>query len=174
VHGAERRSLDGHMHLLETHPLQAVEEAALQLAARHGGLRVENKRGSIALHYRLAPELESQCLATMQTAIARSPGLALMRGKMVVEAKPGGASKGHAIEAFLREAPFAGRTPVFVGDDTTDEVGFSTVQRMGGLGVKVGDGESVAWQRLASPAELREQLDKAAAREAARASRANA
>ena len=60
-----------------------------------------------------------------------SPGLTLLRGKMVVEAKPGGASKGHAIEAFLQEAPFAGRVPVFVGDDITDEVGFATVQRLG-------------------------------------------
>lgn len=163
VHGAERRSAGGVVSLMSTHPLERVENAALALAARYPQLRVENKRGSVALHYRQAPELESLCLQTMQDAVEESPGLTLLRGKMVAEAKPGGASKGHAIEAFLREPPFAGRMPVFIGDDFTDEAGFSTVQRMQGLGVKVGDGASVAWQRVASPAVLRDQLQRAAA-----------
>ena len=166
VHGAERRGADGGITLLSTHPLERVEEAALTLAARHPRLRVENKRGSIALHYRQAPELQELCLDTMQAAVEESPGLTLLRGKMVAEAKPGGASKGRAIEAFMQEAPFAGRTPVFVGDDFTDEVGFSTVQRLSGLGIKVGDGPTVAWQRLASPAALRYQLQAAVAAKA--------
>ena len=166
VHGAERRGADGGITLLSTHPLERVEAAALTLAARHPLLRVENKRGSIALHYRQAPELEELCLDTMQAAVEESPGLTLLRGKMVAEAKPGGASKGRAIEAFMQEAPFAGRTPVFVGDDFTDEVGFSTVQRLSGLGIKVGDGPTVAWQRLASPAALRYQLQAAVAAKA--------
>ena len=120
---------------------------------------MESKRGSLALHYRQAPELESVCVDTMQAAVQDSPGLTLLRGKMVVEAKPGGASKGRAIEAFMHEAPFAGRLPVFIGDDITDEVGFSTVQRMGGMGIKVGEGATVAWHRLADPGALRQQLE---------------
>ena len=168
VHGAERRDAHGTMSLLNTHSLRQVEEAALALAAEHPQLRVENKRGSIALHYRQAPRLEAVCLQAMQAAVEESPGLTLLRGKMVVEAKPGGASKGHAIEAFLREPPFAGRTPVFVGDDATDEVGFSTVQRLQGMGVKIGEGSTVAWQRLESPAALRYQLQAAVAARAAR------
>ena len=161
VHGAERRSSDGQMHFLNTHPLDPVELAACTLADRHPGLLVENKRGSLALHYRQRPELEDLCVTTMQQAVAESPGLTLLRGKMVVEAKPGGASKGRAIEAFLAEAPFAGRTPVFIGDDITDEVGFSTVQRLGGLGIKVGEGATCAWRRLADPAALRRELEAA-------------
>jgi trehalose 6-phosphate phosphatase len=171
VHGTERRGAAGAMTLLSTHPLQHVEEAALALAARHPLLRVENKRGSVALHYRQAPELEPLCLQAMQAAVQQSPGLTLLRGKMVVEAKPGGASKGHAIEAFMQEAPFAGRRPVFVGDDFTDEVGFATVQRLQGLGIKVGEGPSVAWQRLATPAAVRHQLQTVVA---AKAGKANA
>jgi trehalose 6-phosphate phosphatase len=163
VHGAERRGADGQMHLLNTHPLDHVEEAARALAARHPGLLVENKRGSLALHYRLAPEFEDECVLAMQQAVAESPGITLLRGKMVVEAKPGGASKGRAIEDFLAEAPFAGRTPVFIGDDMTDEVGFSTVQRLGGLGIKVGEGSTVAWRRLADPTALRQELEAAVA-----------
>jgi trehalose 6-phosphate phosphatase len=170
VHGTERRAFDGAVSLMSTHPLQRVEDAALALAAQHAGLRVENKRGSLALHFRQAPELEPLCLQAMQRAVEESPGLTLLRGKMVFEAKPGGASKGHAIEAFLHEPPFAGRMPVFVGDDFTDEVGFSTVQRMQGLGVKVGEGATVAWHRLESPAALRYELQRAVAAKAAKVS----
>jgi trehalose 6-phosphate phosphatase len=163
VHGAERRAADGRVHLLNTHPLDHVEEAARSLCAQHDGLLVENKRGSLALHYRMAPQLEELCVRSIQAAVAESPGITMLRGKMVVEAKPGGASKGRAIEDFLEEPPFTGRTPVFIGDDITDEVGFSTVQRLGGLGIKVGEGHSVAWRRLADPATLRKELQAAVA-----------
>lgn len=163
VHGAERRSAAGGMDCIGEHPLDAVEQAANDLAAADSRLLVEHKRASIALHYRLAPDREAACIDTMQAAVARSPGLVLLRGKMVVEAKPGSASKGGAIEAFLREPPFAGRTPVFVGDDVTDEAGFAAVQRLGGLGVKVGEGATVAGQRLADPAALRREFEQAVA-----------
>ena len=166
VHGAERRARDGTVTLMSTHPLELVEQAAMALVAHYPQLRMENKRGSVALHYRQAPELEQVCLQAMQSAVQESPGLTLLRGKMVVEAKPGGASKGLAIESFLKEPPFAGRMPVFVGDDFTDEVGFSTVQRVRGLGVKVGEGASVAWHRLDSPAALRHELQVAVAAKA--------
>jgi trehalose 6-phosphate phosphatase len=162
VHGAERRDAEGELTLLSTHPLQRVEEVAAALAARFPRLRVETKRGSLAIHYRQAPELELVCLQAMEAAVDASPGLTLLRGKMVVEAKPGGASKGNAIEAFMNEAPFAGRVPVFAGDDYTDEVGFATVQRLHGVAIKVGEGATAAPHRLASPAALREQLRTAA------------
>lgn len=164
VHGAERRSASGAMTLLTAPALDVVERAARKLAGHNAGLLVESKRGSLALHYRQAPELEALCLSTMRDAVRESPGVTLLQGKMVVEAKPSGATKGGAIEQFLREAPFAGRAPLFVGDDITDEVGFASVQRMGGLGVKVGEGPTVAWQRIATPELFRQQLQDAAAR----------
>lgn len=163
VHGAERRRADGDVSLIDTHPLDRVEEAARALVAQDPRLLLETKRGSLALHYRLAPELEETCLRVMQKAVDASPGVTLLRGKMVAEAKPGGASKGRAIEEYLREAPFAGRTPVFIGDDVTDEAGFTTVQRLGGTGVKVGEGATAAWRRIASPATLRSELEAAVA-----------
>jgi len=83
------------------------------------------------------------------------PGVLLLHGKMVLEAKPAATNKGGAIAAFMTEAPFAGRRPVFAGDDTTDEAGFAFVEQAGGQGVKVGSGASAASLRLASPAALR-------------------
>jgi trehalose 6-phosphate phosphatase len=163
VHGAERRGADGTVTLLDTHPLDRVEETARALAARHPGLLVETKRGSLALHYRMAPELEDVVLLAMQEAVEASPGVALLRGKMVAEAKPGGASKGSAIEQFLAEPPFRGRRPVFIGDDVTDEAGFLTVQELGGVGIKVGQGATAALGRLADPPALRRELEAAVA-----------
>jgi trehalose 6-phosphate phosphatase len=172
IHGAERRSTAGDLARIDSPPLHVVEGAAAALVARHPALLVEHKHASIAVHYRRAPELEAACVEAMQQAVDRSPGMTLLRGKMVVEAKPGGVSKGNAIEAFLLEPPFAGRRPVFIGDDVTDEAGFSTVQRLGGLGVKVGEGPTVAAERLADPGALRHAFDTAVARTVAARARA--
>lgn len=163
VHGAERRRADGSVACLDTPPMGRVQAAAQALGEAHDALLVEVKRGSVALHYRQAPELAALCLAAMEDAVEHSPGLTLLHGKMVVEAKASHASKGRAIEAFLAEPPFAGRKPVFIGDDVTDEAGFIAVQRLGGLGVKVGEGPSAASHRLANPATMRELMERAIA-----------
>jgi trehalose-phosphatase len=63
---------------------------------------------------------------------------ALLDGKMVIELKPAMAAKSDAIAAFMREPPFAGRMPVFIGDDRTDEAGFAYVNGQGGLSIQVG------------------------------------
>ena len=79
----------------------------------------------------------------------------IQRGKGVVELGPNGIDKGMAIAAFMREAPFRGRTPLFIGDDVTDEFGFATVNRLGGYAVKVGRGRTVAgWPLPNVPAVL--------------------
>jgi trehalose 6-phosphate phosphatase len=63
--------------------------------------------------------------------------LELQRGKMVVELRPSGATKAHGVAAFLEEAPFAGRLPIFIGDDLTDEPAFELVNQREGLSVVV-------------------------------------
>lgn len=171
-HGVQRRDAGGEMREQAPPDLAAVLQAANALAARHTGLLVERKHAAIALHYRQAPQLEALCLDTLAIAVGSDPGLELLHGKCVVEVKPAGVNKGIAIGAFLQEAPFAGRRPLFAGDDTTDESGFAVVQAHGGLGIKVGGGSSHAQARLASPRAVLAWLQ--AARDALRAAAAAA
>ena len=154
VHGAERRSADGHTRRLPVPDLREAARLIEALCARDPRLLMEAKPGAIALHYRQADELEDRCLATMAEAVTRVDGMALLRGKKVVELKPRRATKGAAVRAFLDERPFRLRRPWFFGDDVTDEGAFEAVQALGGTAVKIGEGETLAAHRLASPEAL--------------------
>jgi trehalose 6-phosphate phosphatase len=157
-HGFERRDLRGerHRHRFPVETLAPAKARLREFAARHSGLVLEDKGASLALHYRLAPQLAEAALDAMREAGAPLGGaVQIQGGKMVWELKPAGADKGLAIDEFMREAPFAGRTPVFLGDDVTDEYGFRVVNRLGGHSIKVGDGESQARWRLANPSAAR-------------------
>ena len=46
--------------------------------------------------------------------------------------------KGRAIAALLATPPFRDRTPIFIGDDDTDEAGFAAVSADGGRAYSVG------------------------------------
>ena len=163
AHGGQLRQADGSMTVIDPPDLFLVSRAASRLTVMHPNLLLENKTGSVALHYRQAPELETLCLETLTNAVCRSPGTELLRGKFVFEVKAAGVSKGGAITAFMARQPFAGRVPLFAGDDLTDEDGFAAVQQLGGHGLKVGDGPTQARNRCASPAEIRTWLAQAAA-----------
>ena len=160
-HGAHYRLGDTSVPATSRPALEPVLQAAQDLAARHPGLLVETKRASLALHYRLAPQLESLCHETLTHAMRHVEGVELLRGKCVFEVKPRGVHKGQAIADFMTQAPFAGRTPVFIGDDVTDEAGFAAVQALGGWGIKVGEGPTMAQHRCMTSAALRGWLSSA-------------
>lgn len=156
-HGVERRDAAGRLHLYAPpdEGMRWAAERVGEFAARHAGLIFEDKGHNLALHFRLAPEMEQAVRALMQDeADALGPDFDLLKGKMVYELKPRGRDKGVAIEDFLGEPPFAGRVPVFIGDDVTDEHGFEVVNQLGGHTVKVGEGESLARWRVAGPGEV--------------------
>ena len=107
------------------------------MAARWPGLLVETKPHGIAIHYRQEPDAEAAVLPVMDD-IAEREGLAVRRGKMVVELGPRQASKGRAVARLMSQPPYAGATPVFIGDDVTDEDGFAAAAAAGGHGILVG------------------------------------
>ncbi|WP_130391115.1 trehalose-phosphatase [Cupriavidus agavae] len=132
------------------------------LVARHPGLMLERKSVAVAIHYRQAPELEPLVRAAVADALRDAIGLDALPGKMVIEIKPAGVDKGDAIAAFMRSAPFAGRLPVFAGDDVTDEAGFSVVRELGGVGVLVGNRATAATLSVPAPHVLRDWLHQSA------------
>ena len=145
IHGLKRRRADGKVirALVELGWMQGTRDAMDRFAETHPGLLLENKGVSLALHYRNRPELED----TVQQFVAELdlPGAAeRLQGRKVMEIKPRQMNKGTAIRAFMSEPPFAGRTPVFAGDDVTDESGFVAVNELGGVSVKVGTGATAA------------------------------
>jgi trehalose 6-phosphate phosphatase len=157
AHGAQRRRADGTMLVLDEAISQAADAIAAAMApllTDYPDLILEPKDGAVALHFRQAPELEQECLLAMQAAIADQPDFTLVPGKMVIEARPSGFDKGSALRAFMQEEPFAGRTPIFIGDDTTDEDAFRVAQELGGIGIKLGAGQTIARMRIADVASV--------------------
>ena len=150
LHGLEVRLPDGTVEHAapEVPDLGALRARLRSLAREDARLVVEDKGSSLALHFRRAPERESELCALVTDLAEGYRGYHVLLGKKMVEVRPAQADKGDAVERFLETPPFAGRRPVFAGDDVTDEDGFAAVNRLGGISVKVGEGESRAHWRV--------------------------
>lgn len=162
THGAEWR-LGGQRGEIPSAGGISLAEVAARLreeARRLAGIWLEPKPRGFAIHYRQAPELAALTRRLGEEALASlGPDYRLQAGKEVVEILPAQASKGAAIRRFLAHPPYAGRTPVFAGDDLTDEDGFAVVNELGGVSIRVGPGDGTrARFRLATPAGLRDWL----------------
>ena len=151
--------------LPEEHPNAAppaLVDALSLLAAGVEGARLEPKGEVLALHYRAAPDAGAVLQTAMEKIIAGIDGYILQPGKMVLEAKPVHANKGLTLMRFLERQPFAGLSPVMVGDDATDEDAMAEAKAAGGYGVKIGTGDTHAAYGLASPADVWRWLEAAA------------
>lgn len=128
---------------------QRVREDLAGIAARLPGARLEEKPASVAFHYREAPEdLAQEALRAVREGPGALEGVFTRHGKKVVELAVLSTDKGMAL-AQLRQR--VGATAVcFVGDDRTDEDAFATLSGPD-LAVKVGEGSSLAIQRIPDP-----------------------
>ena len=146
LHGLQRRHGDvlDRVESVANEALARVRDAALAIAAKYDGTIVEDKGVALAFHWRAEPLAAADFEGLAATAVMELHGYHLQRGDHVVELRPAGADKGSAIAAFMAEPPFAGRLPVFVGDDLTDEHGFEEVNLRGGYSILVGAREPSA------------------------------
>ncbi|ACO47161.1 trehalose-phosphatase [Deinococcus deserti] len=146
LHGMEWP--DQELHPPDTAALQIIK-AALPDAP---GVRHEEKGWTLAVHYREVPEPDQPAVETALSSVPVPPGWEVIAGKKVREFRPSGHGKGRA--ALRLAAQFPGHLPVFLGDDVTDEEAFAALRERGGVTVKVGEGQTAAEYRVASPAEV--------------------
>ncbi|GBQ90805.1 trehalose phosphatase [Gluconacetobacter johannae DSM 13595] len=113
-------------------------QRAETLVAGYPGVRIERKVGGFVLHYRAAPEAADALLDAAQGWVEASGGVFhIQAAKMAWEIRPDGVDKGHAVAALMQSPPFAGRHPIFVGDDATDEDGIRAAVALGGAGFRI-------------------------------------
>jgi trehalose 6-phosphate phosphatase len=125
----------------------AASEARALLASGALRARLEDKHGGLALHYRDIPDAAAD-VRRIAAKLAEKHGLSVIEGKMVAELTLGVRSKGDAVRAFMNEAPFAGRIPLAVGDDITDEDAFAAAYAAGGYGILVGPPKRTAARHI--------------------------
>lgn len=141
LHGAELRHASGRIerHIGDRAHIARLMREARRLTATLPGVFVEDKRDAFALHFRNAPDF-ADAVQYVATELARAAGgdYEMLPGHAVFEIKPRGANKGRALDALMREAPFAGRMPWVIGDDVTDEHAFAAAIAHGGAAIRVG------------------------------------
>ena len=118
-------------------PPAAWLEAVTRLVAAHPGTLFEPKARGFTVHFRAAPAAEQDLRDALLALLAGSNDFELLSGLMMWEVRPSGVDKGTAVTTLMRHAPFAGRLPVFVGDDVTDEDGIAASVALGGVGLRV-------------------------------------
>ncbi len=157
-HGAEDPGITPTFDLL---PLDAVRArlAAYSSELSAAGIQVEDKRYSLALHYRLARE-PREATALIETLLMdRDSGLRWFGGKYVFNVVSANApDKGDAVASLVQRAGCG--SAVFVGDDVNDEAVFERAQP-NWLTVRVGRDHlgSRAAYFLDSHAEITEMLE---------------
>jgi trehalose 6-phosphate phosphatase len=163
-HGAQFRPAHGEAAEARD-PLGLEPELRQRLRAlAGGGVVAEDKGFSVALHYRLAPEREAQVRQAVERICAepQDAPIEILPGKAVIEIKHAGFSKATGVRELMTHAPFAGRRPVFVGDDTTDETVFAILPELDGIGFAVGRKVPGTAGCFAAPADVRAWLDQLA------------
>lgn len=167
AHGGEIRGVDGQVARSQPLP-EKVVEVFTGLAQNIPGLLLEDKRCALALHYRLAPEARPVLVSAMEkhARLFEAEKVHILHGKAVIEARPVGVDKGTAVRILARQKPFAGRSIVFGGDDTTDLDVFRILPRLGGHGFSVGRHFPGAEHVFESPRAVRQWLSRVSELEA--------
>ncbi len=132
--------------------LEKVHAEVKHLVADAKGVSIEAKPASIAVHVRRAErEVAERVLSAVRAGPCTWDGVQVTEGKAVIEMAVVQTDKGHALDLLRHQV--GASAAVFVGDDVTDEKAFA---RLTGpdVGVKIGDGETLADYRVQSPEDI--------------------
>lgn len=158
LHGCERRDVHGQLEIT-SFDCDALRRSLGELVARNPTLLLEDKGSGLAVHYLKAPELEHELRVEIERLVTPlASTFTILPGRAVIEVKPRAHTKGSAITAFMQEAPFANRVPVFLGDDISDYDGFEAVSGYDGMAIAVGPRVASQWW-LPDPRAVRHWLE---------------
>lgn len=155
-HGAERWLPEAKVY---THPMigsdtvRDIQEKAARATALTG-VFVERKPTGAAIHFRGNPGHEDAVRQLCLAILAEVEGFEMLPAKCALELRPGGLGKDHAVATAMSTPPFAGRVPVYIGDDTTDEPALAWVADQGGVAIKVGPEDTIAPFTVPAPADV--------------------
>ena len=148
-HGAE---VDGAPPALDQRAralLADVLAALADVARGHPGTELETKPAGGVLHTRRADrDVAASATDAVLAGPASWPGVHAMRGKEVVELSVLDTDKGRGLDGLRERLQVA--AVLYAGDDVTDENAFA-VLRDGDVGIKVGDGATLARWRVPDP-----------------------
>ena len=165
-HGAEIRVTPGSKPNGTRSPFldKKTRSRLIEVAEVDEGVIMEDKGYSVALHYRLAPDKRRAIEDAVATICGELPAGAveILPGKAVIEIKKGGFNKGTALRHLMAHVPFAGRRPIFIGDDVTDEAAFAVVPEFDGIAISVGRMVPGVSQRFETPGDVRRWLERIA------------
>ncbi len=159
VHGAEiRLSPDGQ--IMQTKDAGLSQELwldVMRIVQLFPGTLAENKTFGYAVHYRNAPQFGPSLATEIERLVdaARDSTLSILHGHGVVEIKKASVEKGWAIEVLMQQQSFAGRTPIFVGDDVTDVPAFAKALELDGFAYSVGHSRPELSGSFENPMEVR-------------------
>lgn len=161
THGAELRAAGKRMQAeqFDLATVSRLQRLAADFAALRPEFLVENKPSGVVMHFRQAERQSALAMHFMETLANAADGFRLQPALMAYEIKPENVGKDVALGRLLEKEAHADKTPVFVGDDLTDEPAIELVQSRGGLGIKIGEAESVANHRLNGPDDLLDALE---------------
>jgi trehalose 6-phosphate phosphatase len=159
-HGTELR-IEGETErheLPDPERLEHIKAAVAEFAVIDPRIILEEKTYGVVLHFRQNPEMEFKARKFAECLLEGSEDFELQPAKMALEIKPKNISKAGAIEKIMLAPQFFGRTPIYVGDDATDETAFAYVNEQDGISIKIGDGPTLARYRTDSPASFKKWL----------------
>jgi trehalose 6-phosphate phosphatase len=137
-HGAVIRLPDGSYDEVDGRIPHDWVEAFVQAASRTSGVLIERKVHCVTAHYRKAPRYEDMLVSLAHELVAKnSEAFEVLEAKMAIEIRPRTVTKGRAVHRLMSREPFAGRVPIFVGDDISDRDGFAAAEASGGAGFDV-------------------------------------
>lgn len=138
-HGAIVRLPDGRVEETDVTIPLAWRAALVELTKQNAGILLEEKRHSIAVHFRLAPETEPLVRETVDALVAAAADrFEVLPARMAFEIRGRNVSKAEAVRRLMQTSPFAGRRPLYIGDDITDEAAIAAARELGGVGLHVG------------------------------------